>query len=113
MSLAAGRLRHRVTLQRQSATQDATTGEMIVSWVTVAELWAHVEPLSVREFIASAAMQSEVSAKVTIRYRTDINATMRFVFRGKLYNIAGVLPDNVSGLEYITLPCSEGVGDGS
>lgn len=37
---------------------------------------------------------------------------MRITHRGKVYNIAGVLPDNMSGLEYITLPVSEGVNDG-
>jgi hypothetical protein len=34
------------------------------------------------------------------------------VHAGKVYNIAGVLPDNVSGQEYITLPVSEGVNAG-
>ena len=34
---------------------------------------------------------------------------MRIVFRGRLFNIEGVLSDPVSGLEYMTLPCSEGL----
>ena len=37
---------------------------------------------------------------------------MRVVHGGKVYNIHGVLPDMRSGLEYLTLPVSEGVSDG-
>jgi SPP1 family predicted phage head-tail adaptor len=82
-----------------------------VAWETVAEVWAEVAPLSSREFIAAQSVQSEVRAKITIRARA-IEPTMRIVHAGKVYNIAGVLPDNVSGQEYITLPVSEGVNAG-
>ena len=37
---------------------------------------------------------------------------MRILHRGQVYNIAGLLPDRVSGLEYITIPVSAGVNDG-
>lgn len=109
MSLAAGRLRHRVSLQRQEETRDPDSGAVIVAWVPYAQVWAAVEPLSVKEFIASQAMQSEVSARITIRHRDDVSAKDRVVFRGKAYNIHGVLADRDSGLEYLTLPCSQGV----
>ena len=111
MSLAAGKLRHRVILQEQQSVQD-TLGEMIVNWVEIARPWAAVEPLSAREFVASAAGQSQVTARITIRYRAGVNATQRILHRGKIYNIEGVLADKESGLEYLTLPCSEGVNLG-
>jgi hypothetical protein len=38
--------------------------------------------------------------------------SMRLVHRGKIYNPAGILTDKESGLEYVTLPCSEGVNEG-
>ena len=38
---------------------------------------------------------------------------MRILHRGKIYNIEGVLPDDESGLQWLTLPYSEGVKDGS
>ncbi len=105
-------LRHPVELQSKQQTQDAMTGEMVASWSKVATLWAAVEPLSAREFIAAQAGQSQVTARIVIRYRADVDATMRIVCRGKIYNIHGVLPDMDSGLEYLTLPVSEGVNDG-
>jgi SPP1 family predicted phage head-tail adaptor len=113
MTLAAGNLRHRIELQRQSRVQDGETGEETVTWVEAARLWASVEPLSAREFVASAAKQSQVTTRITIRYRSDIDATMRILHRGRIFNIEGVLSDRESGLEYLTLPCSEGTNDGA
>lgn len=109
MSLAAGRLRHQVELQEQMQTQDAQTGEVLVAWQTIARPWAAIEPLSARDFIAAQAQQSEVRARITIRRRTDINASMRIVHRGLVYRILGVLNDPESGFEFQTLPVAEGV----
>lgn len=106
MSLPAGQLRNRVTLQKPE-TIVSGYGERTRSWADVCTVWADFHPLSVREFIAQSGPQSRVSARVVIRYRDDVDATMRLVHRGKTYNIAGVLPDPDSGREYLTLPVSE------
>ncbi|NWN92294.1 phage head closure protein [Marinobacter adhaerens] len=110
--MRAGKLRHRVTIQKPGRTQDPVTGEITNGWSDVATVWASVEPVSVKEFIASQAGQSEITTRITMRYRDGINAKMRAVFRGKIYNIHGALTDPKSGYEYLTLPCSEGVNDG-
>lgn len=104
----AGRLLHRIQIQEQQRVPDGGGGYGI-EWVTLRTVWAHVEPLSAREFVASQAVQSEVTARITIRYRDDITPDMRILHRGKIYHIRGVLADHRSGLEYLTLPCSEGV----
>ena len=105
--MQAGRLRHRVTLQRKQQTQNPQTGALLTTWVTEATVWAAVEPLSAREFVAAQAVQSNVSVRITVRYRPDITAAMRLLHDGKVYNITGVLADKDSGREYLTLPCSE------
>lgn len=112
MSIDAGGLRHRVTIQERLNTQDPQTGENTYSWEDVATVWAKVEPLSAREFIQSQATQSQVVARITVRYREGLNAEMRMLHNGTAYNIAGILPDKVSGLEYITIPVSQGVNNG-
>jgi SPP1 family predicted phage head-tail adaptor len=111
MSLAAGRLRHFVGIERLLRSKDSN-GDTVEEWETIAQVWAAIEPVSAREFVASQAAQSQVSARITIRYRSDVDATMRVTHRGRIYNIAGVLPDKESGLEYLTLPVSEGVNQG-
>ncbi|HEJ7889809.1 TPA: phage head closure protein [Serratia liquefaciens] len=110
--MQAGKLRHRIILQKPVKVQDPTSGEMIDTWQDVSNLWAEVSPLSAREFVAAQAMQNAVTTRIKIRYRRDISVKYRILFRGNIFNIEGVLPDPDSGLEYLTLPCSEGTNDG-
>ena len=113
MTTIAYRLRQRITIEQPGLTQDPVTGEMISGWTLFADkVPASVEPLSARDFIAAQANQSEISARIVIRYRPGVLSTMRIIHRGKVYGIQGVLADKESGLEYLTLPVTEGVGDG-
>ncbi|MCC2632180.1 MAG: head-tail adaptor protein [Ramlibacter sp.] len=110
--MKVGKLRHRVTLQGRTETQDGDTGAITQGWAPVATVWASVEPLSAREFIASQATQAKVTARVTIRYRDDVVPTMRLVHLKMgaevVYNVEGVLSDRESGVEYLTLVVSSG-----
>lgn len=110
--MRSGKLRHRVTLQKPERVRDPLTGGWVDGWGEVATVWASIEPLSAREFIAAQASQSEVTARIVIRHRPDVIAAMRILYRGRVYNIHGVLADAKSGLEYLTMPVSEGVNDG-
>lgn len=107
--VASGKLCHKVQLQEQQITQDPVTGEMLTTWVTIAQPWAEIVPMSGREFMAAGAEQSEVRGRIVIRYRDDVDASMRVVYRGKYYNIFAVLPDAESGREHLTLMTGEGV----
>lgn len=111
MSIAAGRLRHRVEIQQQVSTVDSS-GETSIEWETVDTVWAAVEPLSAREYIAAQQIGSQITTRITIRYRDDIVPSMRILHGSTIYNIQGVLADADSGIEYLTLPCSAGRNDG-
>lgn len=112
--MQAGKLRHRITFQSPGTTQDPVTGEMVQGWATVWDkVPASVEPLSVKDFIAAQATQSQLSACIKIRYRAGVLPSMRILHRGQIYNIEGPpMPDPDSGLEYLTLAVSTGVNDG-
>lgn len=119
MSLSAGRLRHRITIQKLVTTgQDPDTGTPTQEWQDLyTSVPAGIEPLSAREFMASRSQQSEYSARIVIRHRAGLDASMRIVgvcgcHQGRIFNPAGWLPDPDSGLEYLTAPCSEGVNQG-
>lgn len=101
-------LRHRITIQRPVSTQDTTTGNLTTSWQDVAEVWAQISPLSVKEFIAAQGAQSKVAARIKIKYRADIDASMRALHGAREYYIEGVLSDPDSLQEYLTLAVSEG-----
>lgn len=104
-------LRHRIRLQRQCEEQDETTGAVEVVWRDFATLWAAIEPVSVREFVASQSEQSQVNTRIVIRYYDGVEPKMRAFHEAKstYYNIEGVMSDVDSGLEYLTLACSAGV----
>lgn len=125
MSIEAGRLRHRIRIERRDYVrdsngdvhQDPNTGETQQQWVEVKTVWAAIEPLSAREFIQSSAMQSQVTARIIIRHMDDLDASMRLVHVRKgrpdvIYNPQAFLPDMDSGLAYLTAPCSQGVNEG-
>lgn len=114
----AGKLRHRINLQIVTESQDSLTGEVTRSWTTThSNIPASIEALSVREFLQSRADQSQVTARVMIRRLAGLTASMRIVgtctcHSGRIYNPQGWLEDNVSGLHYLTAPCTEGVNSG-
>lgn len=105
MTQAAGKLNHRIRFESLETSQDSN-GDTVEDWISQGDVWAEVVPSSAREFISASAMQSRVVARITVRRRSDIEPNWRILFRGQYYNIEGVLPDPVSGLEYLTLPVS-------
>jgi len=106
--LDAGKLRHRLNILVPTSEQDSDTGEMETTWYSLTTVWGSFEPYSTKERIAAATAQEQTSVRAAIRYRSDIFAEMRILFRSKLYEIVGPpLPDKDSGLEYLTLMLKE------
>lgn len=121
----SGRLRHRVRIERldylrdtdDDVIQNPDTGETSQAWAEVATVWAAIEPLSAREFIQSQSTQAQIVARITIRHRSGLDAAMRLVhvrtgLPDVVYNPASFLADKDSGLEYLTIPVTAGVGEG-
>lgn len=102
-----GELRHLVRLEERVEVADEAGGQS-VNWVQVDEVWASIEPLSGREFLASQSPQSEVTNKVTIRYRDGVVAGMRIVHGDAVYGI--LYPMDIKGRhQLIQLMCTTGV----
>ncbi|EKU30769.1 head-tail adaptor protein [Alcaligenes sp. EGD-AK7] len=111
--MRAGPLRHKLRIEEKRVISiDPYSGQAVYDWAEVATVWARIEPLSARDFIAASTTQSAITTRITIRYRAGITRVMRLVHQGKFYSIVGILPDSQSGLEYLTLPCVEGVNQG-
>jgi SPP1 family predicted phage head-tail adaptor len=111
--MRAGLLRHRIIIQEPVLVQDPETGEMIKVWQ---DRWIKVpakfEFVNSRELLAAQAVQSEVTAKITIRHRDGVVANMRGVHRGRIWNFTAPMTDNDSGFDYLVIPVSAGVSDG-
>ena len=92
-----GKLRHRITIQSLSATQDATTGEQLETWATyLADVPAMVVPISGKEYLSASAEQAGITARVTVRYDSGITSAMRIVFDGRTYKIRDQFPDETA-----------------
>ena len=80
-SVKAGRLRHRLTIQTHTVSQDGF-GEPDKTWSDLATVWADVRPLRGREYLEARGEQGALFYLVTMRkYSTPINQfTHRFQF---------------------------------
>jgi SPP1 family predicted phage head-tail adaptor len=103
-----GKLRSRITIQRQVETPDDQGGRAI-SWVDVCTVWAYISPVSERERIYSQAVQYRRSHKIYIRYRTDIDTSMQVLYDGRTFQIKATI-DLEEQKFYTHLDCEENVG---
>lgn len=107
--MQAGRLRHRVTFQ-SPAPVTLPSGQRERQWAFLAETWAEVKSVSGRELLTAGAEMSEITVRVWMRYRPDIHPACRMVYRGQIYDIQAVIPDEK--FTRLELLCKQGVKDG-
>lgn len=90
--MESGRLDRRITLQRAVATQDATTGEQVLTWADEATIWAAVEPLSGSELFRAQQLEAKADTRFLLRYRPNVTpaGTLRISYAGRTYDIRSV-----------------------
>lgn len=111
MPVLAGQLRHRVTIEKYIAgARDDDGFALPAAWVEHGKLWAKITPLSSKDLMRAQAEQSEVTARMLVRYNTEIDTTMRVIWKGRTFAIASEgLDDNEDGMTYTTFNLSQGV----
>lgn len=102
-----GDLRHQVTLQGVTRTDDGGGGYTEVPVTIATGVWAAVEPLEGNERIR--AMQTEASAthRVTLRYRSDVTAALRVVHEGRTLEVVSPPIDPEERHAELQLLCRE------
>lgn len=102
-----GPLRHRVNIQQPIATQN-DFGEEIITWSTLASVWANVLPASGRESYVSAGEQqlAVITHRVQLRYRTDLGPKMRVVWEDRYLDIESV-QDPTGKRGFLMVMCRE------
>ena len=66
-------------------------GGATVTWETVAELWAHVRPITGDERLRHDQLAGRLTHEVWIRYRPGVLPAMRFRQGTRIYEIVAVL----------------------
>lgn len=95
--MRAGRLRHRVTIQKKEITH-GKLGDRRVTWVDVEDVWAEVKALRGQELLTFGTRYPQAVVKIWMRYRPDITIDNAIVYKGantlgSRFEIAAVLPD--------------------
>ena len=105
MTVIAGRLNKRVTLQSASSARDGH-GQPIGTWSDVATVWAAIEPIRGREYFAAQQVSAETTHRVTIRYRSGVSPQWRVAFGSRTFRIESVI-NPLERNERIELMCVE------
>jgi SPP1 family predicted phage head-tail adaptor len=83
-------LSERLTLEQPVRTADGGGGAAM-TWETVAELWAHVRPISGDERLRHDQLAGRLTHELHIRHRPGVVPAMRFRQGTRVYEIVAVL----------------------
>jgi SPP1 family predicted phage head-tail adaptor len=92
MALRAGLLDRRVRLERRQEETD-DSGQSVVRWLPLAEVWARVEPLGGREGFGQQQFVATGDVRFTIRWRDDVTPLHRVVYDGQGFDVVTVAED--------------------
>ena len=101
----AGDLRERVTIQRRSVTRDAI-GAQIEAWQVRMSVYAKVAPMGAGEQYRRQQIQAKADWKVVIRYTGDVIPSDRVSWRGRTFEIKGILNPDMRR-RFLELACEE------
>ena len=99
-----GKMRHRITFQKQSEKKDALGGYED-EWTDVVTTWAQITPVSGKEYFTQMR-ETTVSHKIYCRYRPGITPQMRIRYGKRLFRIISVLNWEERN-EGLTIMCEE------
>jgi len=105
--MRSGELRHRVTIQAKSITQNGF-GEPVETWSDVATVWASVQPLAGREYFQAQQIKADITLRIRMRYRSGIQPAMRLLFESRVFEIQAVIDPDERHRE-LELLCAEKV----
>lgn len=95
-------LNHRVALEKPQVGEDSV-GQSLTGWVALGKRWADVKVLSGLAAIRAGAESSIVKASIRFNHGTVLDAGMRIMYDGMVYDIKAVLP--MSDRRYVDCVC--------
>jgi SPP1 family predicted phage head-tail adaptor len=84
--MKAGKLDRRVQIKVKTSSRDAYGAE-ILTYSTLATVWAEVSPVSGREYFSAAQFIPEATLKIRMRFREDFDETAKIAYDGIEYDI--------------------------
>lgn len=98
-------MRHQLALERPERTC-LPGGGVSESWVKIGDIWASIKPLAMREVFKHHQVDSQITHRITIRYRNDVRPEMRLVKGTRIFEIISVLNEKERN-RWLLLECHE------
>lgn len=107
-----GRLNKKGMFQRRIETRDEF-GQKSVGWedIFANPISVEIVPVSGRELLAAQQIKGEVTHRIRCRYRDGLTAAVRFVYRGRIFDLqASINPREVGVM--LEIMAKEGLTNG-
>ena len=104
-SLDPGMLNARLVLERPEEAPDGQGG-VTVSFIAMASLWAHIEPVAVKADEVAGTMRMTVTHRIRLRWRGDLAGGMRLRKGARLFEIRAFCDPDETG-RYLVCDCEE------
>ncbi|WP_342045983.1 phage head closure protein [Bacillus sp. OTU530] len=102
-----GKLNKRIVLQKLATVDDGAGGSE-ESWQDTSSVWALIQPLQGRELYQAQQINTELTHRITIRYREDVNASMRIMYNNREFTIDSIVNIEESN-RFLEMTCREKV----
>ena len=107
-------LRHRLEIQAPIAAQDQTTGEPVLTWTTVATVWASIAPIRGIELLKGEQILAGVDTRLRFRWSPlldGVTAGHRGVHQDTVFDFKGVTHVNLEQ-QVLEVLAKSGLNDG-
>jgi SPP1 family predicted phage head-tail adaptor len=101
--MKAGKLRHKVTVERANAAGSDDYGQPITTWEAVGTYPASVEPINGREYFAAHMAMSEATTRIRMRYQAGMSSADRITHGMTIYNIVSVINPEMRNEELVLM----------
>lgn len=103
----SGRFNKRVTALRPPRPNEVDeAGQPVNDWQATTTIWAAIEPLRGRELFAAQAVNAEVTTRIRVRWREDVDRKMEIAYKDLKFEILYVIHPEF-GRKELHLMCKE------
>lgn len=99
-----GKMRHKIEIQVYSDIENEV-GESTKQWITYKKVWAEKKQLRGNNSYNDEKESLEYTYRFKIRYRNDLDESMRIVHKGTIYDIKHINPINELNLYETHIDC--------
>lgn len=89
-NLTSGKLRHQISIERATKTDDGGGGSINV-WAGIVSTRAFVKPISGGERFNAMRLEADTTHRIFIRYRTGFTTSDRVNYGGRLMQIRAII----------------------